>query len=428
MKTNSNERGFAAIWVAITLLFLMASAALAVDVAGFYETARTDQISADLACLAGVPHLPESAATARSAAAENVQRNFPSLAAATATTVGSTLTLTDGSGSTAVITTPVGSDNAKMQVVITETDPATFGRAIGASQVPVTQQAFCKVFSGSGADLPFGAIPDGGFDGVLQIANPCDQGNCRPLDVPRDDVNGSGNQFIRNVAIGSQRQLVPFKNPIPPGVAVTCTASTPQCSVLNQNQGVSNGQLSDGVVREGAGVIGRLQNTSTSAETWQSPRGRTLDGDEPDDILGPGIVTGSSNFPMQPPGWDTDVHGPFAATPNGATMIWYDDVIQNCASPRLARIPIIAQLGWSPGAALDLPPGNQDPVKVIGFYSIIIGDPSAASDLSNSDSLNTLSAVVVWYGPNARCVGPSGSTTPFTTGSFKSYRLVDANA
>jgi hypothetical protein len=113
-------------------------------------------------------------------------------------------------------------------------------------------------------------------------------------------------------------------------------------------------------------------------------------------------------------------------------MIWYDDVIQNCASPRLARIPIIAQLDWSPGAALDLPPGNQDPVKVVGFYSIIIddpdGDPSASSDLTNSDALKTVSAVVVWYGPNARCVGPSGSTTPFTTGSFKTYRLVDANA
>ena len=98
------EQGFSAVWVAITLLFVLASAALAVDVSGFYETARTDQTTADLACLAGVPHLPGAGATARSAAAENVQRNFPSLAAVTATTSGSILTLSDGAGNTAVIT------------------------------------------------------------------------------------------------------------------------------------------------------------------------------------------------------------------------------------------------------------------------------------------------------------------------------------
>ena len=113
-------------------------------------------------------------------------------------------------------------------------------------------------------------------------------------------------------------------------------------------------------------------------------------------------------------------------------MLWYDDAITNCSSPRLARIPIIAQLDWSPGTPINLPNGNSDPVKVVGFYNIIIdnpdGDPSASSDLSNADALKTVSAVVVWYGPNARCVGPNGSTTPFTTGSIKTYRLVDPGA
>jgi Flp pilus assembly protein TadG len=430
---RSSEDGFAAIWVALCLFFLLGAAALAVDVSGFYETARSDQTTADLACLAGVPHLPENAATARAAAAENVQRNYPALASASPSTAGSVLTLTDGAGATVTITAPFSGDTAKMQVLVTETDQAVFGRVLGADDVPVTQVAYCKVFAAGTGDLPFGAVPDGAFDGVLQIGNPCDTGNCRPLDVPRSDVNGSGNRFIRNVAIGSQIELVAVKNPIPPGVAVTCTSSTPQCSVLDQNQGVSVGQLSDGLVREGAGVIGRLQNTGSSVDPpWQSPRGRLLDGDEPDDILGPSTVTGTSNFPQQPAAWDGDVHGAFPGTPNGASMLWYDDAIANCDSPRLARIPIIAQLDWAPGSVINLPNGNSDPVKVIGFYSIIIddpdGDPSASSDLTTSDSLKTASSFMVWYGPNARCVGPSGSTTPFGNGDIKTYRLVDANA
>jgi Flp pilus assembly protein TadG len=430
---RSSEDGFSAIWVALCLFFLLGAAALAVDVSSFYETARTDQTTADLACLAGIVHMPEDPATARAAAAENAQRNFPALAAVSPTTAGNTLQLTNGQGATVAITAPYNGDGAKMQVLVTETDQAVFGRVLGAGDVPIAQEAYCKVFAAGMGDLPFGAVPDGAFDGVLQTDNPCDTGNCRPLDVPRSDINGSGNRFIRNVAIGSDRELVAFKSAIPPAVAVTCTSGTPQCSVLDQNQGVSTGQLSDGLVREGAGVIGRLQNTNSSAELWQSPRGRWLDGDEPDDILGVGIVMGTGSFPDgQPPAWDPDVHGPFPGTPNGGSMLWYNGPIENCSSPRLARIPIIAQLDWTPGSAINLPNGNSDPVKVVGFYSIIIdnpdGDPSASADLTNSDSLKTASSVVVWYGPLARCVGPSDSTTPFGNGDVKTYRLVDAGA
>jgi hypothetical protein len=34
----------------------------------------------------------------------------------------------------------------------------------------------------------------------------------------------------------------------------------------------------------------------------------------------------------------------------------------------------------------------------------------------------------MWYGPDARCVGPNGSTTAYSPGGIKTYRLVDANA
>lgn len=428
---RKNENGFAAIYIALLLLFLLAATALAVDVSGFYETARTDQTTADLACLAGVPNLPENASLALTDAAENVQRNFPALASAVPSTVGGTLILNDGIGNTAVITTPVAGDPNKLQVTITETDQATFSRVIGATNVPITQAAYCKVFAGGGGDLPFGAAPNGAFDGILQQANPCPTGNCRAINVPRSD--GNNFVFIKNVAIGVDRELVAYKQPIPPGVAVTCTSSTPQCSVTNQDPGVSTGQLSDGLVRgsNGAGVDGRLENITTAA-TWQSPQGRILDGDEADDILGTGIVTGTSNFLSQPSAWDADVHGSFPGTPNGASMLWYDGGIRNCNSPRLARLPIIAQLSWAPGQAVNLPTGNSSPIKIIGFYSIIIddpdGDPSPSDDLANSDALKTASAVVVWYGPNAHCVGPNGSTTEYAPGEIKTYRLVDPNA
>jgi hypothetical protein len=34
----------------------------------------------------------------------------------------------------------------------------------------------------------------------------------------------------------------------------------------------------------------------------------------------------------------------------------------------------------------------------------------------------------MWFGPNARCVGPNGSTTKFTTGDIKTWRLVNPDA
>jgi hypothetical protein len=78
--------------------------------------------------------MPENPAVARASAAENAQRNFPSLSTATPSTSGNTLTLSDAFGNSVTITAPFGADNNKMQVSVTETDQATFGRVIGASR------------------------------------------------------------------------------------------------------------------------------------------------------------------------------------------------------------------------------------------------------------------------------------------------------
>ena len=236
-----------------------------------------------------------------SAAAENVQRNFPSLAAATASTSGSTLTLSDGTGNTELITTPVGSDTAKMRVVITETDQATFGRVIGANQVPVTQEAYCKVFSGSGSDVPFGAMP-GGWDGQLQDSNPCgtNSGNCGRLYVPRDDVNGVGPQTEENIASGLDRTLAPGLWPLLVGCGTISAGSN--CNVLETDTGVNTAALGQGFRR-------RLQDTAGATQTF-TYSGNQYDADTPAEVLGGVPITITTAFGgAPPPGWDEWIHG-----------------------------------------------------------------------------------------------------------------------
>jgi hypothetical protein len=420
MKTNHNEQGFAAVWVAITLLFLMASAALAVDVAGFYETARTDQTTADLACLAGIPNLPEAAATARAAAAENVQRNFPSLAAASATTVGSTLTLSDGAGNTAVITTPVGSDNAKMQVVITETDPAIFGRAIGANQVPVTQEAFCKVFSGGGGDVPFGALP-GGWAGGMQAPNPCGEnsGNCGPLVIPRNDVN-PGNWLIKNISDGADRDLRPWLGPIAGAVDCDNVGSGGTCSIVSTDTGVSSAHLGQGFVDRFANDPGRSCTMVVA--------GQNLNCDSPAQVLGAAPTSLFTAMGSQPAWWEPSLFGPWTAANTDAHYYW-DDVIAKCDSPRLASMPIISEdLGWDIGDPPPTWPNGKKDVKIVGRYNIIITNPNQASDWHGNGNLKEAASIIMWFGPNARCVGPSSSNTPFAPGSPKTYRLVNPSS
>src|SRR5688500_4150372 len=98
MRPPTKQSAFSAIWVAACLLCRLAAPASAVDVSGFYETARPDQTPADLACLAGIPSMPASPAVARASAAENAQRNFPSLATGTPPTARDALTPRDAFG------------------------------------------------------------------------------------------------------------------------------------------------------------------------------------------------------------------------------------------------------------------------------------------------------------------------------------------
>jgi hypothetical protein len=425
--------------------------ALAVDVSGFYREATAEQSAADMTCLAGVRDLPQSPSDALDHAVGIARQNWSEVETAPAAIdyFGTkTAVLDNGIGDVVTIVAGYGGDPTKMAVTVSQRTPTQFGKVLGADNVQVTQEAYCKVHGLKLGDLPFGATP-GGFDGILQMANPCDTGNCRPLDLPRADISGSGNRFIRNVAIGAQAELNPVKGAVDPSMLVTCAVGSGPCTIVDQNQGVSTGQLSDGLVRGGAGVAGRLDNTSVATRTFSSISGRVLDGDYPPQVLqvdpDPGVfpvfasftgMTGSAlNSLASPPAkFDADVHAD-AMVPQGwldidkTNHMYYDSTIGKCNSPRFARIPIIAQVTWGPGVVVNLPGGNSDPVKVVGFYTVVLEHPIVTGDFKNpSDSLKTVSARAVWFGDNANCIGTGGEVKPYEPGDAKVLRLVDESA
>lgn len=433
---DREDDGFTAIWTAITLFFIVGVAALAVDVSGLYREAVAEQSAADMTCLAGVRDLPQSPSGALDHAVGIARQNWPEMAtvAATIDLTAKTAILDNGTGDAVIIVAGYGGDATKMAVTVTQSTPTQFGKVVGADNVQVTQQAYCKVQGLKLGDLPFGAVPGGGFDGELQTDNLCANGNCRPLELPREDGTGAGVWFIRNTAIGGQAKLLPVKAPVNPALLTTCAPFSGPCTIVNQDQGVSVGQLSDGIARGSgaAGVNGRLENPTT-ASVFASLAGRILDGDTPEAILDPDYpaFSGVTGAPLaglpQPPGWDSDVHGlwPPAALDSN---YYYNETIAKCDSPRLGRIPIIAQVDWGPGLPLNLPGGNSDPVKVVGFYLVALVDPNESSDFLNpSDSLKNLGGEVLWLGPDASCSGTGGQVKPYQAGDVKVLRLVDQN-
>lgn len=417
----NRDKGFAALWVAMCLFFLMGAAALAVDVSGFYETARADQTTADLACLAGIPSMPENATTARAAAAENAAANFPAMAGATAATVGNVTTLDDGNGNQVVIEAPYGGDNNKMRVAVTETDPTTFGRVLGVEQVPVSQEAFCKVFAGTGGDVPFGGLP-GGWTGGLQEQNPCGEssGNCGRLLVPRADTTGAGPTTIKNIAEGLDRNLDPGLS-----AQVNCSSvgAGGTCNIVETSPGVTANHL-------GEGFLQRLDDPAADALTF------TFD-DNPYDGDPLTAVLGGSPSPLssRPAGWEDWIHGDWNDPATHANHYYWNDVIAKCDSPRLVSFPIVsADLDWSQ-AKYDAgepfpewPSGTSQPMRVLALHNAILADPNSADDFQGSGQLKKASTYIMWFGPNARCVGPNGSTTAFTTGDIKTWRLVNPGA
>jgi hypothetical protein len=227
-----------------------------------------------------------------------------------------------------------------------------------------------------------------------------------------------GPTTILNIAEGLDRSLNP-------GLAslVNCSSvgAGGQCNVVDTNTGVAASHL-------GQGFRDRLDDPATDARTFTFG-GEDYDADTAADILG------GSPAPLttQPAGWQAWIHGEWG-TADVSNHFYWNDVIAKCDSPRLISFPIVSSdLFWSPTKYADgepfpdWPPGNKQ-MKVVGMYNGILLKPNSAGDFIGGGNLKEASSVIVWFGPDARCVGPSGSTTPFSSGDIKTWRLVDATA
>jgi hypothetical protein len=390
------EHGFAAVWVAVVLLFLLGSAALAVDASEFWEDARFERTVADLACLAGARHLPEDPDTARQKAVDFTKANWDVTRTLFPVTTGpGQVTLSDGTGSVVIITAPFG-EGTKMKVEVVQEPATRFGVLLGSDSVTVRQQAYCKTFGLGPGMLPFGELP-GSFDSTLQKKPPCgaDAGNCKQLVLPRTDSSGNNAWLARNIALGAEIELEVG-------------------DLIETDTGVSANPLSDGYIREGYGIVGRFRNPAPDDNPWLTPGGRWEDGDPRDDVF-----DGTTPPPVGPPaGYNEDIQGPWDAH-------YYVTSINDCSSPRIAEIPIVAQPGWTPGTEPEWPPGTSDPVEVFGFHWVYLTDPNDPSDMTPSDTINEANGELIWFAPDILCTGPNAPTRPFEPGDPKVVRLVE---
>lgn len=414
------EGGSYAVVFAFVILTMMGFSALAVDLSGSFEDARHQQTYADLACLAGVRHLPQEPGVAFEKARENVEQNIPDG------------TWDDGEigGYGVEIFAPYGDDDTVMRVEVTQDSPTTFGRLFGIEDIRVTQEATCGVFT-MGGSLPFGSMP-GGFGGQLQNAPPCDedQGNCWQLEVPRSDVGGGvGNPqakwFHLNVAWNTDRALVPWD-----GDTIVCTTETPECNVLEAKQGVTKGQLSDAVSltrnipEVGGDIPGRLHMDPGWEDEWhtyETISKRYLEDATPFDVSDavPGFPYLFETDPgaPEPDGWDHELYGPWSNFTH-VTQINAD----GCEHPRLGHVPILRR---HPSGEASWPSGNSGEMQVAGGFWVYLENPNEPLDHDpGSDHINTVTAKQIWFGDSVHCGSADGPLMDYEPGSPKVWKLI----
>lgn len=386
-----NDRGVSLVWIAVVVFFLMASTALAVDLSGGFNTARTDQTTADLACLAGVAELPNDPGEAINVTVDYVEENWPAMTGQSLSVTGTTASYTDGTGNAVFIDVAYDGDPSKEYVRVTEVSDTFFAKVIGFDNTTVVQEAWCRVEQEGigGGGLPFGAQP-GGFNGSLQKLNPCETGNCGPLLIPRDDASGRSDTLIRNIANGPDRILTP-KLGMLDGSENACwdVSAGEECTIVETDTGVSASHL-------GEGMLQRLEEPGSAC----SFRGRDFNCDTPEEILG-----GPLTQPTQKPSlWNEDVHGEFATADLTNHFVWSGEIAK-CDSPRLGFMPIVSEdMSWGAGPPWPPFPNGSKDVKVVGFYWVIIIDPNDANDWQGNGSLKQSSAYIIWL-ENPSCDG-----------------------
>jgi hypothetical protein len=407
---NRPEQGFAAIWTAVVLLFLVGATALAVDTSGFFRAARADQTGADLACLAGVKELPGNVTGALTQAEGNVKNNFPRVSAGTAVTVGNDRTITVG-GNVVLIQANYLGDTHKMRVRITSSEGRHFSRVWSSTNVPVVQEAVCTsivVASGPGV-MPVAALP-GLFNGDLFNCAAKVTGNCGAIDAGtgsndwRDALDNGidadlekhhGNWTSADADTGHVGTQCS-----PPAFANSCNANDTETGNMTGpfNQGMRN-RLSD--ITGASCIEGGDFNCDSLAQVIGTQPGTLSDAQN-------GGAWGAGG----PSWWQSSLYG--AYTSAKPLQYYYDGDIAKCDSPRLATIPIMNYSGgsgvpnnWNLGGAAGTWPNGRKTMKIVGFYTVYIREPDHRNDVGNGNGngLGQIVADILWFGPNATCNG-----------------------
>lgn len=454
MKQTRTEKGYTAILTAIALLFLLGAAALAVDSSMFFQQARAEQRVADLACLAGVQELPENPSAAVQKAAEFLRPNHPDLAGLAVTQVPNLGVNSYSMGAFNIqIETPYNGEITQMRVAVSQDRGTHFARAIGSTEVPINQVAYCEVGSalGAGADMPFGVLTTftGGVIDWEQnncVLNQDESGGnvakCGGLAIPRhDDPTGSqfqvrnANNYIANMVSGINWDIAPPNQDIlcetvqtggaePCNRVATVSGDEPSKVYL----GLIGGKPSMGFVGDEIGYLER--DDGGPRYSWGTD---PYDGHRLSQVAN---CVGGCPTEEESTTWGS------AATPPPITI----DHIFECDCPRFARIPIVQSFPDTTAAQCSSPHFDPDDptaldactAKIVGFRWVYImrpffngqgptmGPNASFVDFSgggNSSNLKTVAAVSIDFTPDVVVDGQCFSE--FKEGSPKAVRLID---
>jgi hypothetical protein len=267
MRLHRDE-GIAALWFAITIVFILGVAALSVDAGGFFSRAYDEQRAGDFACLSGVVELPADPAAARTVAAGYLATNLdlPQPAAANGFSAAANTWDLRAAGYPWVFELdPDWGTDTQMKVHVLKYEATRFGRAIGSDQIRIDQNAYCELFGA----VPGGIFPVGvqsGFNGGkikfsasdCTTESPSGPGQCDFVDFPRfddppgTDAAGSAPQrLLYNMWLGSNQPLTTWDGVSGHEVFCGDTPSTTPCNVLDM-AGVAGNRASyayNGLVR-----------------------------------------------------------------------------------------------------------------------------------------------------------------------------------
>jgi hypothetical protein len=383
---------------------LFGAAALAVDISDALGAARTDQNTADLACLAGAQELPNQTNAINTAVAY-IDINYPQIMPATLTITGSTATYIadDGSGNRADLEAGFGGNPDVFYVKITEVRDPSFGGVIGSDAITVSQEAACSgqsVREGLGL-LPIGALA-GPWTGDLFDCAAKITGNCGAVapDSPganayRDAVaNGIPGTFLKH---HGDEDLPDVDT----GYAGIECLATP-CNITETEPGNMVGPWHDGLEMRftGTGLVSPME------EDW-------FNRDTIEDVFGTALQDLSELSTEGTPvsWWNSDLWGDWDEAWRGdnTNHYYYNGDTMLCLSKRIATVPIINQdLDWSLGDNIGTWPGGRKDMKMIGFYTIYIREPDSIADIGGP-----MVADIVWFGPNAECDDTGEAFKPF---------------